>query len=80
MNACAKRHGRCRRYATRKPDGSLLHGDGVQIPGVPVMLERERWDALQAAMTVHGPTPDYGLVYPLTLRIESRCGNVCTGI
>ena len=32
MNACAKRHGRCRRYATRKPDGSLMHADGSRSP------------------------------------------------
>src|SRR5262245_39994379 len=58
------------RFATRKKDGSLVYGDGVLIPGVPPVLTRERWEAMQER--VHRARPDPGLRHGLPAHAAYR--------
>jgi hypothetical protein len=68
------------RFAARRPDGSLLHGGGVVVQGVPPVLTEDRFRAPGEALQEHDPVHVPGLVYSLSNRIESACGRSYTGI
>ena len=60
-------------------DGS--YGSRVEIPGVPAVLPRERWDAVQRAMVMRpSERSQEKRVYPLTGRMVAPCGQVYQGM
>ncbi len=53
----------------------------VSIPGVPAVLSRERWQAVQRAMVMRpSEQPQEKRVYPLTGRMVAPCGQAYQGM
>jgi hypothetical protein len=79
-----------RRHLTRPAlTGEVWWGPGrkasgkygtTRIPGVPAVLEPERFAALVKAVSVHGPRTGAEIAYPLAGRIKSRCGRHFNGV